>query len=254
MTILGKVLLFFVMVLREKKAKEAGESATNQRKQAEATRDAAAARVANMQREIDSLRTQVDQLTKESAKAQQELGTKIQAQQVAIPPDQLLQANIARLQKQVDLLQASVADMEGKTNAATIAAEKAKADALRATIDRDAALKARDELETVVLKQNDFIKDLQGGRGQSAKTAPPDGFKATVTEVSGDLVSINLGANAKLQKNAELSVWRPGRYVGKLTITRVDPYSADGRFSPPAGLRMVGDNVPKVGDTVSVLP
>jgi hypothetical protein len=278
MTILGKVLLFFVMVLSvlwagltvnvfvtrtnwansaqawEKKAKEAAESATNQRKQAEATRDAAAARVANMQREIDSLKTQVDQLTKETAKAQQELATKIQAQQVAIPPDQLLQANIARLQKQVDLLQASVADMEGKTNTATIAAEKAKADALRATIDRDAALKARDDLEARVLQLNDQYAELKSGRSQSSKTAPPDGFKATVTEVSGDLVSINLGANAKLQKNAELSVWRPGRYVGKLTITRVDPFSADGRFSPPAGLRMVGENVPKVGDTVSVLP
>jgi DNA repair exonuclease SbcCD ATPase subunit len=278
MTILGKVLLFFVMVLSvvwagltvnvyvtrtnwansaqkwQDKAKEAEQSAGFQRKQAEATRDAAAARVTNMQRQIDEFRTQVDTLTKEFAAAKQQLGDKLTAQQVAVPPDQLLQANIARLQKQVDILQGSLSDMEGKLNVATIGAEKSKADALRATIDRDAALKARDELENRLLGLNDQYNELKSGRSQASRTAPPDGFKATVTGVNGDTIEISLGANAKLQKNAVLSVWRPGKYVGSMTVTSVDPYGAVGRFSPPAGTRMVGENVPKVGDTVSVLP
>jgi len=280
MTILRKVLLFFVLVLSlvwagltvnvyvtrtnwanaagkwQDKAKEAQDSAAYQRKQAEAVRDASAAKVANMQREIDELRTKGDTLTREVAAARQQLNEKITAQQVAIPPDQLLQANIARLQKQVDILQASLSTMEGQLNVATIATEKSKADALRATIDRDAALKARDDLEVRLLALNDQLAELKSGRGQSSRLAPPEDFKATVTDVKGDLVEISLGANAKLQKGAVLSIWRnkpEAKYVGTLTITTLGPYDAAGQFTPPPGSRATGENLPKKGDTVGVI-
>jgi hypothetical protein len=282
MTILGKVMLFFVLILSlawagltvnvyvtrtnwaneakrwQEKAKEAEQSAQYQRKLAEETRTAAAAREAAMQSRIAALQTSVDQLTQETAQAKQQLDAKLAVQQQAIPPDQLLQANIARLEKQVDILQTTNSEMERQLSDQTVASEKAKADALRAQIDRDAALKARDDLEVTVLNLNDQLGEIRrGGRAGSSRLDPPDDFRASVTKVEGDLVAISLGLNAKLQKGATLSVYRTkpnAKYIGTITIIQVDPFGAVGRFSPPAGVtRPSGDDLPREGDTVGVV-
>lgn len=282
MTIVGKILLFVVLVFSliwagltvnvyvtrtnwanevkrlQDKVKESADSAAYQRKQAEETLNASAARVQGLQTEVNKLRATNDQLTRNVADAQRQLGDKLTAQQQQIPPDQLLQSNIARLQRQVDLLQGSLSTMEKQLNEATIGAEKSKADAVRAQIDRDAALKRADDLEARLLTLNDQMNDLRspGGRGGSSRTAAPDGFRATVTRVDGDLVEISLGANAKLQSGAVLSLFRmkPAKYLGTLTITRVDPYGAVGQFSPPPGVTRPGpDARPQTGDTAGVL-
>jgi hypothetical protein len=282
MTALGKVLVFFVLLLAliwtgltvnvyatrtnwanaardwEKKAKEAQDSANYQRNLAQQTRDASAARIASLQTEVDRLQGSTATLNTQVADLQKKLGDLEAVAQQAGPAAQALQANIARLQKQVDLLQGSLSTMEKSLNEATIAAEKAKGNELKATIDRDAALKRADDLETRVLALTDQLADIRSGRtGVSARLAPPDDFRATVTKVDGDQVEINLGANAKLQKGAVLSLWRAKpqvKYLGSLTITLVDPFGAVGTFSPPPGVtRPAADDRPKAGDTAGVV-
>jgi hypothetical protein len=82
-------------------------------------------------------------------------------------------------------------------------------------------------------------------------------FRATVTTVSGDQVEINQGFNAGLQRGARVSVSRlqpQPKYVGDLEITHVDAFTAVGRFIPRAGVRSPsGDDLPRKGDTVSVI-
>jgi hypothetical protein len=277
MTILGKILLFFVLILSliwtgltvnayvtrtnwandAKKWKEQAElakqSADYQRKLAEDTRNAAAAQIATLQTTITTLKGNFDAQAKAAAEARQQLAQKQDADMAADPTAKLLQANIAKLQKQVDLLQASLNTMEKTANEALVAAEKAKGDLVKATIDRDASQRRADELQEIVFNQRDQLDLIRrGDRGANSRVAPPDDFRATVTKVDGDLVEISLGANAKLQRGAVLSVWRTGKYLGSLTITSVDPFGAVGQFSPPAGQARVTDP-PKAGDTVGVL-
>lgn len=279
MTILGKLLLFLVLVLSlvwtgltvnayvtrtnwandakkwQDQAKAASDSANYQRKLAEDVRNAAGAQLAVLRNEVAGLTTARETLSREVAAAQKQLADKTAADQLGDPQAKLLQANIARLQKQVDLLQASLNTMEKTLNDAVVAAEKSKGDALKASIDRDAALRRADDLELRLQDAMDRYTALRTGQtGRSARTAPPEDLRATVTKVTGDLVEINLGENAKLQKGAQLSIWRGSKYLGSMTLTFTDPFGAVGQFKPPTGVtRPNPADLPKEGDTVGVL-
>jgi uncharacterized phage infection (PIP) family protein YhgE len=282
MTILGKMLLFLVLVLSlvwtgltvnayvtrtnwasearkwKEQAEAAKQSAEYQRRLAEDTRNAAAAQIANLSNEITALQAARDTLTREYAAASQQAKQILEASQQGDPGAKLLQANIAKLEKQVDLLQASLNEMEKIVNDATVIAERAKGDAQRASIDREAALKARDELQQRLFDLSDQLQAIRTGRtGTAARLAPPDDFRATVTRVNGDLVEINLGANAGLQRGATLSIFRTTpapKYLGTLTVTRVDPHVAVGQYIPPAGVaRPSPGDRPQEGDTVGVI-
>jgi hypothetical protein len=282
MTILGKILLFFVLILSliwtgltvnayvtrtnwandakkwKDQAELAKQSADYQRKLAEDTRNAAAAQIATLRTTISSLQGNLDAQTKSAAEARQQLAQMQDANMAGDPQAKLLQANIAKLQKQVDLLQASLNTMEKTANEAVVAAEKAKGDALRADIERNDARRRADELQEIVFNLRDQVSLARSGdRGGNSRLAPPDDFRATVTKVDGDLVEINLGANAKLQRGAVLSVSRhtpAPKYLGTITITQVDPHGAVGQFSPPSGVtRPNPADLPKAGDIVSVV-
>jgi hypothetical protein len=282
MTLLGKILTVFVLILSllwvglsvnvyatranwaaEAKAsadaaKATAESANAQRKIAEATRDLANAQATAARQEILRITTERDTLQREAAQAKDELNKKLALDQQGESRETLLQTNVQKLQKQVDLLQARLGEVETQANNAIIAAEVARGNEVKANLDKQAALGRAEKLEADFLKQQDVLNALRnGGRGSAAELAPPDDFKATVQEVSGDLVSINLGANAKLQKGAILDISRTKpspKYVGTITIVSVDPYGATGRFKPRVGVtRASGDDLPKPGDIAGVV-
>jgi hypothetical protein len=282
MTILGKMLTILVAVLslfwiglsvnafvtrtnwaNEAKAnadiaKAAIDSGNYQRKLAESTRDLANAQLLAMRQELARMNTQMETFRSESVKSKQDLANKLAVDQNTEPKDALLQTNVAKLEKQVELLQARLSELEKQANDAVIAREVALAEKVKAELAMKAAIGRADDLEIRFLRVQDRLNEaVNGGRGNPASLAPPEDFKATVTSVAGDLVSINLGANAKLMKGARLDISRTSpapKFIGYLEITSVDPYGAVGRFIPRAGVARPGpDDMPKRGDTVGVV-
>lgn len=283
MTLLGKILVFFVLVLNvawagltvfsyatranwqiaykkaDEKLKEAGQSADYQRRLAENERATGQARVAAVQAEADRLRVQVDTLTKDLATSKLEYQNKLTAQLDADSDRKQLLTSQAQLVKQIEVLQTALKGQELIANDATLLGEKSKADSLRAAIDRDAAQKRSDELEVKLLAARDEINAIRLGTGARGvggnRVVAPDDFKATVTEVSGSMVALNNGGNAKLQKGAVLMLYRVSpspKYLGDLEIVRVDPFAAVGQFTPPKGvLKPSADDLPRIGDSAA---
>jgi predicted nucleic acid-binding Zn-ribbon protein len=283
MNTLGKILVFFVMVLSliwnylvvnayatrtnyktelEKTQKlyaEAAKSAQNSAKLAEEQRAAADSTISQLSAEITSLRARVQAAENDSA------GYKAKVEEIGkdkegyVTAAQLQQTGIKTLQSQVDVLRGQVNDLDKKLNDATIAEQKAENEKLQARIERDAANRKSDDYEKRLLDLNDKYFDLQnGGRGGGGSRVPPTDpdFRATVTAATGERVEISLGGNAGLQKGAVLDVSRPSakKYLGKLTIERVDPFGATGRFTPLAGVgRAAAADLPQKGDVVSVI-
>jgi Na+-transporting methylmalonyl-CoA/oxaloacetate decarboxylase gamma subunit len=276
MTVLGKVMVFFVLVLSlvwtwltmnafvtrtnwktqydaaAKELQAANAALDAQAKYYEGQRQAADVTAGQQREEIGRLRQQVAALTKDKDDATAKLTAKLAAEQEADAPTRALQNEKVKLQNQVDLLQAETTKSEQRVNESLIARQKALDDKLQAEIDRDAARRRADQLATVIDRQN----DRSGGPG-SGTPAVDEGFRATVLSVAGngEEVEISLGANADLKKGAVLQVYRnkpEPKYVGQLQVTRVEPYSAVGRFIPRAGVRRpTGDDLPRKDDTVA---
>lgn len=279
MTALGKILVFVVLVLAlvwnalvvnayvtranwkteldktAKKLSEASESANAERARSDRTREAADAVIAQLKEEIGRLRTSEKTLADNLKDAQDKIAAAQTAGAALQTRDTQEKANAQKTQQQVDVLQKELSASEKKANDALIGEQKARNDALQAKINEEAAKRRADELEGTVLK----MKDPNLGKGGVGSIRPQvdKDFKATVTSVDGNDVVINLGANARLQKGAVLSISRykpEAKYVGTLTITSVDPFYAVGRFTAPATVARPGPNdLPKAGDTVSVI-
>lgn len=85
----------------------------------------------------------------------------------------------------------------------------------------------------------------------------PEGVRGTVTAYSSGYVALSIGIDAGLTNGAVLDVYRSeggGQYLGTVTVERVYPKEAVGKFRPADPTRTVGrlrpDELPKVGDTV----
>lgn len=267
MTVLGKILVFFVLFLSlvwsaltvnayvtrtnwknaldatAKKLDEAAASARNQKDYADAQKAAADAALAGRDEEIRNLRQQLGAIQKSLDDARQQLTAKTAAQQDQDTPTKLLQNTIAKLENQVNQLQASQNAAEQRVNTAVVGEQKAKDAQLTAEIDRDASRRRAEELEKLLLRAS----GQSGVAGTVQRPQVHEDFKATVESVTEDLAEISLGAGAGVQKGAELAIYRSGenRYLGKLIITQVGPYSAVGQFQPVRR----GEAVKK-GDTV----
>lgn len=284
MNTLGKTLVFFILVLSlvwnylvvnayatrtnyknelEKTQKlyaQAATAATNAEKRAEEQRAAADAAVAQLQADLKAALAREQAALADAATQKAMVEAVGKDKEAAITKVQISQAEVTNYTSQIDLLRGQVTALDQKLNASTIAEQKAANDALQARIERDAANRKSDEYERRLLDLNDqLVTARNGGRGGvGVKAVPPTDpdFRATVTAVTDDLVEINLGSNANLQKGAVLDVSRPSakKYVGKVTIERVDPFSATGRFTPLATIgKPTPDDRPKKGDTVSVI-
>lgn len=278
MTILGKILVFVVMVLSllwsalvvnayvtrvnwkaeldrsRQKLTEAAEVANAERTRSDRIREAADAVIAQLKEENNRLQTMVKTLDDQRGDLETKLAALQKAEEGTQTRDVQEKANTVKTLKQVEVLQKELDASEKAKNDAIIAAQKSKNDELQAKIDAESARRRADELEGKLLKLNDPNRG-SGGVGSLRPQVDRD-FKATVTSVDGDSVVINLGANARLQKGAVLTLSRykpEPKFVGTLTITSVDPFYAVGRFTPPATVARPGPNdMPKAGDTASV--
>jgi NhaP-type Na+/H+ and K+/H+ antiporter len=275
MTILGKILVFFVLFLSlvwtgltvnafatrtnykaalddaTAKIKVAVDGANQQAKYSETADNATKVLIQQLTEENKRLAQNVKTVSAERDKANAALNDKNVAQQNDDEKMRALQTERDKLVNQVKVLSDNQVAMEKSVNDSTLAAQKAKDAQLQAELDKAAAERARDDAIT----QRNKLEN----RGSVLAIAPPvpEGFRATVVSVSGDQVEISLGAGANLGKGSVLDISRTtpeARYVGRLVITSVQPYSATGRFVPRAGVRAAsGDDLPRAGDTVSVI-
>ena len=143
--------------------------------------------------------------------------------------------------------------------------EKVKAEALRecqrAEQLADRLQKLMDELEK---SRPEGVHPFQPWRENPSPTVPA-GFKGTVQRIEGtakDLangrevwVEITPGADAGLKQGAILTVRRmagaSGKYLGTITLVRVNAKDAVGRFSPANPRGVEADDLPKPGDELA---
>ncbi len=284
MNTIGKILVFFILILSviwnylvvnayatrtnyknelekvQKLYTEAAKAAGSATKLAEEQRSAADATIAQLQADIRSLTARVKAAEDDSANYKTLVEGIGKDKEGYVTDAGLQQTGIKTLQSQVDLTRSQITTLDKKLNDAVIAEQKAENERLQARIERDAAFRKADEYEKRLLDLNDqFVTLKNGGVGGigAARIPPTDpDFKATVTASSGNLVEISLGSNAGLQKGAVLDISRPSskKYVGKITIERVDPFGATGRFKPLATIgKPTAEDYPTKGDTVSII-
>lgn len=105
-----------------------------------------------------------------------------------------------------------------------------------------------------------------GGTSASAKVlnsfgtrpaALPEGVRGTITAYRDGYAALSIGIDAGLTNGAVLDVYRSeggGQYLGTVTVERVYPKEAVGKFKPADPLRTIGrlrpEELPKAGDTV----
>jgi hypothetical protein len=284
MNTIGKILVFFILILSviwnylvvnayatrtnykielekvQKLYNEAAKSAGGATKLAEEQRAAADATIAQLQADIRSLNARVQAAENDSATYKAQVEAIGKDKEKFVVDAGLQQTGIKTLQSQVDLTRAQIATLDKKLNDSVIAEQKAENEKLQARIERDAAFRKADEYERKLLDLNDQYVTLKNGGigGVGTTRIPPTDpdFKATVTGAAGDQIEISLGSNAGLQKGAVLDISRPSakKYIGKITIERVNPFGATGRFTPLATIgKPTAADLPTKGDTVSII-
>lgn len=284
MNTIGKILVFFVLILSviwnylvvnayatrtnyknelekvQKLYTEAAKAAGNSAKLAEEQRAASDATIAQLSADIKSLTARVQAAENETATYKVQVEAIGKDKEKFIVDAGLQQTGIKTLESQVDLTRAQISTLDKKLNDSTIAEQKAENEKLQARIERDAAFRKADDYEKRLLDLNDQYVTLKNGGigGVGAARVPPTDpdFRATVTGAAGDQIEISLGSNAGLQKGAVLDISRPSakKYIGKITIERVDPFGATGRFTPLATIgKPTAADLPAKGDTVSII-
>lgn len=284
MNTVGKILVFFILILSviwnylvvnayatrtnyknelekvQKLYAEAAKSSNASAKLAEEQRAAADATIAQLTADIRSLQARVQAAENDSATYKAQVEAIGKDKEKFVVDAGLQQTGLKTLQSQVDLLRGQVTTLDKKLNDSTIAEQKAENEKLQARIERDSAFRKADEYEKRLLDLNDQYFQLKnGGRGgvgeQRIPPTDPD-IRATVTASADNQVEISLGGNAGIQKGAVLDISRPSakKYIGKITIERVDPFGATGRFTPLATIgKPTAADLPTKGDVVSII-
>jgi polyhydroxyalkanoate synthesis regulator phasin len=283
MTILGKMLVFLVLVLSlvwsglvvnafvtrtnwraesakaQAKAKEAADSANAMKDLLESEQLAAEDAKRSLREEVARLYEQVAQLNTARNDLNQQFLVGFQAKEKLGTEIGTLQANIDKLQKQVDNMEKLLAEKEKQVTDLTAAAGADRVAAQKAKIAADAQKDRADRLEAKVQQlaaENEQRKNNGGqlspvGPGGVGAGAPPEGFRGRVLRRDGDLVVFEPGLDAGVQKDMRFKVIRlngTGRYLGSVTVLLSDPKKAVGRFTPAPGTRPGPGDYPKGGD------
>jgi hypothetical protein len=283
MTILGKMLVFLVLVLSlvwsglvvnafvtrtnwraeavksQARAKDAADSANSMKELLESERLAAEDAKRSLREEIAQLYEQVAQLNKARNDLNQQFRVGFQANQKIGTEVDTLNANILKLQTQVDKMEKSLSEKEKQVNDLTATAAADRVAARKAQIAADAQKERADRLEAKVQQQATEIEERKNNGGQlrpigpggSRAGAPPEGFRGHVLRRDGDLIVFTPGLDAGVQKEMTFKVIRingTGRYLGTVTVLLADPKRAVGRFTPAPGTRPGPSDYPKAGD------
>jgi hypothetical protein len=290
MTVLGKMLVFLVLVLSlvwnglvvnayvtrtnwkaeskrsQDRAAEAADSANKMKALLDAEREGSedarrALRDENYQlaKQVATLKTRLDDLNKQYKDAFDK------GQQDNVATNQL-QENIKKLETQLGDANALLSAKEKQVDDLTKAAEKDRVAAQKASLDAQAQAQRADRLAARVQELAERLEEMQrnGVRAPSPGVNPdrpqpaPPGFRGTVERVVRDgndyLITLKPGLDAGLVRGAELSIARlqpTPRYIGKLIVVLADPKEAVGRFVPPEGRRLGPDDLPKPGDELT---
>jgi len=127
-----------------------------------------------------------------------------------------------------------------------------------AKMSRDELMRARAEAvaerqrsEVLMKRVDELTRKLAKETGDPVKAPTvPEGFRGTVTQVDGDLLTITPGADAGVQKGVVLEVYRsgtPSKSLGQVKILSVNPKEAVGRFTSTTA-KPAADELPKVND------
>jgi hypothetical protein len=281
MTLLGKMLVFIVLVLAliwnalvvnayatrtnwkaqadkaQKSAQDAAASAGNLRKLVEVEREASEERTRTLRDDNTRLYDQNVTLKKNN----DDLNKAYQDQQTTnrganAKADQL-QANVNTLQKQIDVLTLSIAENQKQIDKLTHESEASKAAMVEAQLKAEAQQRRAEQLNELVQQFRGQIQERQtpggGGNPLERRPAAPTAFRGTVRARDGNLISFTPGLDAGLQNGTVLTIQRlsggKGKYVGKLKVTLVDPKEGVGQFVPPSGMRLVNlADWPQAGD------
>jgi hypothetical protein len=285
MTALGKTLTVFVFLLSlvwcwlTVNAYATRTNWVTQAKQAQTHMQAAVERAREMEQEyrnvIASSEAQakkladtiterdatIAKLQTDNAAIKAQFDRKLAAEKADENKTALLEKNAQSILQQLDALKINKDNIETKLIEATRSEQAARNESLQHKLEAE-SLRARNETIELQLAQiQEQMRDLRLGRGGSAPgggpvVPVPSGIRATVKSISADgFITISLGADAGLVKGAVLDVARlsTSKYLGKIRLSLVDPKEAVGVFESAFGVRATGDNLPKVGDLVTVL-
>jgi hypothetical protein len=280
MTALGKILAIFVFLFslvwcglvvtghvsrtnwkaayeaERQRSVAAAAAATGFKDEMDKQAKAHAAQIALLTNDVKTRDTQIANLNnanQQHLNANQQMATLINQM---TKTNDLTQANLKQANTQNDLLFTKNAQVEKERDTALTAQKNAEANALAIQLQADGIKKQNERYQNQLIAMNDQLKDLRSGanRPGGARVVPvPEGVRATVDKVFDGYVSINLGADAEIREGAELDVVRYGdkpEYLGKITITQVEPKAAVGQFVSKQGPTAKGDALPKAGDTV----
>lgn len=166
--------------------------------------------------------------------------------------------NLEATNKQLDSAKEARDAIESRFVTAQRSEQDARNNALAMKLETESFRLRNEQLEVQLLQLQSQLNDLRQGRsglGPTPIVPVPTGIRASVASVTGDLVTITLGADAGLLKGAMLDITRsnPTRYLGQIRISDVEPKRAVGVFLPAGGGRVTLDNIPKAGDSVEVI-
>jgi len=291
MTAMGKMLVFLVLILSliwnglvmnayvtrtnwraeakkyQEKAQEAAEAANKQKQLLEAEREAAEDAKRALRAEIDRIYSLKGLLESERTDLIKRFNDEFSEDQKKAIEIAKLQANIQRLQAQVNDLDKALFGKEKELDTALIERDAAKVIATKETLDAIAQRNRGDRLQLLVQERTEQIQDLNrklgaGGAGNNPglRTPPvPEQLRGTVSrrEVSGGDVHVTLtvGLDHGVQKGAIVKVSRTqpnAKYLGTIVILSSDPKESVGRFVPPKGVnRLAAEDYPTRGDEVT---
>lgn len=202
----------------------------------------------------------IAKLQTDNAAIKAQFDQKLTAEKAEENKTALLEKNAQSLLQQLDVLKGNKDAIEAKLITATRSEQDAKNAQLQQKLEAE-SLRARNEtIELQLAQLQEQMRDYRQGRNGAPGSGPvipvPANIRATVKSVSSDgLVTISLGADAGLLRGAVLDIARLSttKYLGKVRLSLVDPKEAVGVFESAAGGRATGDNLPKVGDLVTIL-
>jgi hypothetical protein len=252
MTILGKILVFVVLVLSivwnalvvnsyvartnwskkaaeyQQKAQEAADSATGMKALLEEERAAAAERDRAQRAELERMYAANRQLDADRQNLGQQVNNALNQLKAQGNQTNIHQTNIEKLQQQVNVLDQQAKDMQKQVTDTTLAAQQDRVKAERATIDAASQQQRAERLAVQVQQLTDELdayKRTYGslsprGPGDQLAPTPPEGFRGTVRRIEGTAQGLHAGQEVYVELTPGLdSGLRQGAI---LTVRRVN--------------------------------
>jgi multidrug efflux pump subunit AcrA (membrane-fusion protein) len=246
MTILGKILVFLVLVLSivwnalvvnayvtrtnwqaeakraHAKAKEAADSANEMKKLLDEERAAAEEAKRAYRAELERQYSQVAQLLKDRADLNQQIHTAFEQAKGQGAQAGVQQTNVEKLQQQVDNLDRLIQEKQQQLTDLTLQAQQDRVAAEQARIDAAAVRQQNDRLAARVQQLNSELEEYrrthgalrQRGPGEQLAAPVPEGFRGTVTRTEGTAQDLRAGRDVWVEFKPGLDAGvRPGAVV-----------------------------------------